>query len=95
VKGEESTTKMAEEKLAPVAPARVAQELRSLSEGRKSGKYDKDEYEHRFSRMISELRDRRISGTRAEIMAALSPLKADGTITDGDWMRLVKQLGLA
>jgi hypothetical protein len=44
--------------------------------------------------MISELRDRRIAGTRAEIMATLTPLKTDGTIPDGDWMRLIKQLGL-
>jgi hypothetical protein len=80
---------------APVTPARVAHELKALHDGRLSGKYDKDEYEHRFSRMISELRDRRIGGTRAEIMAALSPLKADGTVSDTDWMRLVKQLGLA
>jgi hypothetical protein len=86
---------MADEKLAPIAPARVAQELTSLSEGRKSGKFDKDEYEHRFSRMIGELRDRRISGTRAEIMAALSPLKDDGTVSVTDWARLTKQLGLA
>jgi hypothetical protein len=86
---------MADEQLAPVPPTRVAQELRNLSEGRKSGRFDKDEYEHRFSRMITELRDRRIGGTRAEIMAALSPLKTDGTIDDTDWMRLTKQLGLA
>jgi hypothetical protein len=85
---------MADEKMTPIAPTRVAQELKALHDGRKSGKFDKDEYEHRFARMISELRDRRIGGTRAEIMATLSPLKADGTITDGDWMRLVKQLGL-
>lgn len=31
--------------------------------------------------MIGELRDRRIQGTRAEILAALSPLKDDGTVT--------------
>ncbi|MGE0443143.1 MAG: hypothetical protein AB7L66_18370 [Gemmatimonadales bacterium] len=86
---------MADEQLTPITPARVAQELKALSAGRASGKIPKDEYEHRFSRMISELRDRRISGTRAEIMAELTPLKADGTISDGDWMRLVKQLGLA
>lgn len=85
---------MADEQLTPIAPARVAQELKALSDGRNAGKYDKDEYEHRFSRMIGELRDRRISGTRAEIMAALSPLKADGTVSDFDWARLVKQLGL-
>ncbi|MEZ4587359.1 MAG: hypothetical protein R2909_13265 [Gemmatimonadales bacterium] len=86
---------MADEKLAPIAPTRVAQELKALSDGRQSGKFDKDEYEHRFSRMISELRDRRINGTRAEIMAALSPLKMDGTVSDDDWKRLVTQLGLA
>jgi len=85
---------MADEQLTPISPARVVQELKALSEGRKSGKYDKDEFEHRFSRMISELRDRRISGTRAEIMAALTPLKADGTVGPVEWSRLVKQLGL-
>ena len=85
---------MSEEKLAPVLPSRVAQELRNLSDGRKSGRFDTDEYEHRFSRMISELRDRKISGSRQEIMAALTPLKADGTVSDTDWGRLVRQLGL-
>lgn len=85
---------MADEQLKPIAPSRVAQELKALSDGRISGKYDVDEYEHRFSRMISELRDRRISGSRAEIMAELSPLKADGTVSDTDWARLVRQLGL-
>ena len=85
---------MADEQLKPIAPTRVAQELRSLSEGRKNGKYDVDEYEHRFSRMISELRDRQISGTRAEIMAELSPLQANGTISPTDWARLIRQLGL-
>jgi hypothetical protein len=85
---------MAEEKLTPITPARVAQELKTLHDGRTSGRFDTDEYEHRFSRMISELRDRRIGGTRAEIMAVLSPLKADGTVSDQDWMRLVRQLGL-
>jgi hypothetical protein len=86
---------MADEKLTPISPKRIAQELRDLSAGRKSGKYDVDEYEHRFSRMISELRDRRISGTRAEILAELTPVKVDGTVNDTDWARLVKQLGLA
>ncbi len=86
---------MADEKETSIAPARVAKELKALSDGRKAGKFDVNEYEHRFSRMISELRDRRISGTRAEIMAALTPLKVDGTVSDADWMRLVKQLGLS
>ena len=86
---------MPEEKLKPITPARVATELRNLSEGRKSGKYDSDEYEYRFARMIGELRDRQIAGNRSEIMAALTPLKQDGTIDPVAWERLTRSLGLA
>jgi hypothetical protein len=55
--------------LKPVTPARVAEELRKLSSQRKDGTLAADEYEHRFARMIGELRDRRIDGSRAEILA--------------------------
>jgi hypothetical protein len=81
--------------LKPVTPARVAEELRKLSAQRKEGKLEADEYEHRFARMIGELRDRRIDGTRAEILATLTPLKDQGIVTLADWTRLTKQLGLA
>src|SRR3954463_15391888 len=81
--------------LKPVTPARVAEELRKLSAQRKEGKLEADEYEHRFARMIGELRDRRIDGTRAEILATLTPLKDQGIVTAADWTRLTKQLGLA
>ena len=81
--------------LKPVTAARVAEELRKISTRRQNGELDKDEYEHRFSRMISELRDRRIEGSRAEILAALTPLRDQGVVTPQDWQRLVRQLGLA
>lgn len=81
--------------LKPVAPSRVAEELRRLSARRKAGELDASEYEHRFSRMISELRDRRIDGNRAEIMGAIEPLRTEGIIDDNDWRRLIQQLGLA
>lgn len=81
--------------LKPVTPARVAEELRKLSAQRKDGLLEADEYEHRFSRMISELRDRRIDGTRAEILAMLTPLFEQGIVTPEDWRRLTRQLGLA
>ncbi len=81
--------------LKPVTPARVADELRKLSSERKSGKLAADEYEHRFARMIGELRDRRIDGSRAEILATLTPLKDEGVVSLADWQRLTKQLGLA
>jgi hypothetical protein len=81
--------------LKPITPARIAEELKKLSSQRKEGKLAADEYEHRFARMISELRDRRIDGSRAEILATLTPLKDQGIVTAADWTRLTKQLGLA
>jgi hypothetical protein len=80
--------------LKPITPARVAEELKKLSSQRKEGKLAADEYEHRFARMIGELRERRIDGSRAEILATLTPLKDQGIVTAADWTRLTKQLGL-
>ena len=89
---------MAEEQggtLKPISPERVAQELRKLSSERAAGGVQPDEYEHRFSRMITELRDRRIDGSRAEILATLTPLLQEGVVSAEDWRRLTRQLGLA
>jgi hypothetical protein len=83
------------DKLKPVTPARVADELRKLSSERAAGGVKPDEYEHRFARMISELRDRRIDGSRAEILATLTPLLQEGVVSAEDWRRLTRQLGLA
>jgi hypothetical protein len=81
--------------LKPVTPTRVAEELRKLSSQRKDGTLAADEYEHRFARMIGELRDRRIDGSRAEILATLMPLMNEGVVSAADWHRLTRQLGLA
>ena len=81
--------------LKPITPARVAEELRKLSSQREQGKLAPDEYEHRFSRMITELRERRIDGSRADILGTLTPLRDQGVISPNDWQRLTKQLGLA
>jgi hypothetical protein len=81
--------------LKPITPARVAEQLRRLNAARQSGELDATNYDQRFARMIGELRDRRIEGSRAEILAALTPLKDDGTVSPGDCARLTKQLGLA
>lgn len=85
---------MSDQQLTPIPPARAAEELRKLSAAHKSGELEADEYEHRFSRTIQELRDRRIAGTRAEIMAALEPLRLEGAVTAAEWDRFVTQLGL-
>ncbi|MGH7658319.1 MAG: hypothetical protein ACREL6_08790 [Gemmatimonadales bacterium] len=81
--------------LKPVTPERVVQELRSLHAKRASGELNAANWDQRFARMVGELRERRISGNRAEINAALEPLRTEGILSDTDWIRLTKQLGLA
>jgi hypothetical protein len=80
--------------LKAVTPERVAKELRHICEMRDTGQLDADEYEYRFARMVGELRDRKISGSRAEIMASLEPLRGKGGVDATAWDRLVKGLGL-
>ena len=80
--------------LAPIKPARVAQEITKLSTMRRNGELTADNYDQKFARMIQELRERRIEGGRPEINAALQPLVTEGTITAAEFARLTKQLGL-
>ena len=86
---------MSDKEMTPIQPQRAADELRKISTAFRNGELKKDEYEHRFSRTIQELRDRRIAGTRAEIMAALEPLRLEGAVTPAEWDRFTSQLGLA
>ena len=85
---------MSEPILKPVTPDRVAKELRHICDMRDTGQLDADEYEYRFARMVGELRDRKVSGSRAEIMAVLEPLRGKGGVDATAWDRLVKGLGL-
>ncbi len=79
--------------LKSITPERVAEELKKLAADRNAGATP-DVYEQRFARMIGELRDRRISGNRQEIMAVLEPLKKDGTVSENYWHHLIDSLGL-
>lgn len=79
--------------LKAITPERVAEELKKLAADRNAGATS-DVYEQRFARMIGELRDRRISGNRQEIMAVLEPLKNDGTVSENYWRHLIDSLGL-
>jgi hypothetical protein len=80
--------------LKPITPARVAKEIAKLSAQRRSGELKPDLYDQKFARVIQELRARRIDGTRADIHAALQPLVKDGSITEAEVSRLLKQLGM-
>ena len=84
---------MADKTLKPITPERVAEELKKLAEDRNAGATP-DVYEQRFARMIGELRERRIAGDRAAVMAVLQPLKDNGTISENYWFHLLDSLGL-
>jgi hypothetical protein len=81
--------------LKPVTPERVVREIRKLTNERKDGSLTPTVYDQRLARTIGELRDRGIAGGRDQLMAALAPLKADGTLSAEDWDHLVRRLGLA
>jgi len=78
----------------PISPERLAEEIRRLSAKRASGELDRGGFDQRFARMIGELRERRIAGSREEIQAALAPLRNENLLRPEEWFRLEKQLGL-
>jgi hypothetical protein len=83
-----------EKSLTPISPQRLAEELERLSAMRRNGELDRAGFDQRFARMVGELRDRKISGSREEIQAALNPLRMGDTLRPEEWFRLEKQLGL-
>ncbi len=80
--------------LTPISPTRLAEEIRRLSAMRKNGELDRTGFDQRFARMVGELRDRRIGGSREEIEQALAPLRQTDLLRPEEWFRLEKQLGL-
>lgn len=80
--------------LKPIAPQRLAEEVRKLGTMRKNGELDRTGFDQRFARMVGELRDRRIDGSRDEIQQALAPLRETDLLRPEEWFRLEKQLGL-
>lgn len=80
--------------LTPITVPRLLEELHSISDMRANGQLNADQFEARFARMIGELRERRIDGTRADILQALAPLATDGTLRPEEHFRLTKKLGL-
>lgn len=83
-----------EKSLTPISPKRLAEELERLSGMRANGELDKSGFDQRFARMVGELRDRKISGSREEIQAALATLRSGDCLRPEEWFRLEKQLGL-
>lgn len=88
------TADQTDQPLTPISPKRLAEELERLSAMRRNGELDRAGFDQRFARMVGELRDRKIGGSREEIQAALNPLRMGDTLRPEEWFRLEKQLGL-
>jgi hypothetical protein len=80
--------------LTPIKPERIAQELAKFHADRQSGKFRTDVLDQKFARIIQELRDRRVDGTREEMLAALKPLVESGAVSKGEHDRLLTQIGM-
>jgi hypothetical protein len=80
--------------LTSITPTRLAEEIGRLSAMRRNGELDSTGFDQRFARMVGELRDRKIGGSREEIQAALAPLRNTDALRPEEWFRLEKQLGL-
>ena len=80
--------------LKPITPERLAREIKRLASEKKDGTVTAQVYDQKLARTISELRDRGIAGGRDELLAALTPLKDDGTVSGDDWTHLLRRLGV-
>jgi hypothetical protein len=79
--------------LTPIKVERIAQELAKFHAIRQKGELKPDVLDQKFARIIQELRERRIDGTRDQLQAALKPLVESGMISRGEHDRLLTQLG--
>jgi hypothetical protein len=80
--------------LKPIKPERIAQELAKFHALRQKGELKPEVLDQKFARIVQELRERRVDGTREEVKAALKPLVESGAISRGEHDRLLAQLGM-
>jgi hypothetical protein len=80
--------------MAPITTERLVKELEKLKTEMDMGRLGHGEYDQRLSRVIQELRERRLEGDREEITAAITDALDRGIITPGVKDHLIKRLGL-
>ena len=80
--------------MAPVTLDHLAAKLDELKQEMSAGKLKHSEYDQRLARLIQDLRDRKIDADRAQIVAKLDELLAQGTITPSVKEHLIKRLGI-
>lgn len=69
--------------------------MEQLKQEMEMGKLKHGEYDQRLSRLIQELRERRLEADRPQIGAAIDDLLSRGVITDSVKTHLEKRLGLS
>jgi hypothetical protein len=78
----------------PISVEHLITKLEELKVEMDGGKLRHGEYDQRLARLIGELRDRKVEGDRAEVIATLEGLLDKGTITPSVKAHIVARLGL-
>lgn len=80
--------------MAGISLERLVKEMEKLKEEMTAGRLKSGEYDQRLSRVIQELRDRKLDAGRPQIAATLDDLLGRGVITPSVKAHLEKRLGL-
>ncbi len=80
--------------MAAISLERFVTEMEKLKEEMTAGRLKHGEYDQRLSRIIHELRERKLDAERPQLTAKLNDLLKRGVITDSVKSHLEKRLGL-
>ena len=78
----------------PISVQHLTSKLVELKAEMDANKLRHGEYDQRLARLIGELRERKVEADRAEVVAALENLLAEGTITPTVKSHMMARLGL-
>jgi hypothetical protein len=81
--------------MAGITLEHFVQKMEKLKEERDAGDFKHGEYDMRLSRIIQELRERKLEADRGELNATLDDLLQRGIITPAVKTHLEKRLGLS
>ncbi len=80
--------------MAAISVQHLVTKLEELKQEMDAGNLRHGEYDQRLARLIGELRERKVEADRAEVIASLDKLLADGTITPSVKTHMIARLGL-
>jgi hypothetical protein len=73
----------------------LVKKLEELHDAMRKGELEHGEYDQRLARMIAELRERKLSAERPEILSTLEDLEKRGVVTPSVRVHIASRLGLS